>query len=267
MDNFVNEVHIPEDAVVFSTCRQPYCMKQLTFTGLLVLVLLTTFSLHSCGESSEESREGVIVYDVTFPYVKNKVLLNVFPEEMTMTFKNDHVHSLLQSLGGIVSTEFIAHEQDRTFSQYLKAFQNRYAMNLNEKQVYQYIATLPSMRLEPTGEKDTVAGYLCDKTIAHFNIDSVPPVVLYHTKEIPIQKSNWYTQFKDIDGVLLGYEVEQYGMRMKLRAKSVDLQKVSDEVFTTVNEYTQVDPVRMEQVIDSLMVSFGASDFFGGGEN
>ncbi len=247
--------------------RQPYCMKQVTFNGLIVLVLLATLSLFSCGESSEETREGVIVYDVTFPYVKNKVLLNVFPEEMTMTFKNDQVHSLLQSLGGIVSTEFIANEKDRTFSQYLKAFQDRYAMNLNEKQVYQYIASLPSMRLEPSGEQDTVAGYLCDKTIAHFNIDSVPPVVLYHTKEIPIRQSNWYTQFKEIDGVLLGYEVEQYGMRMKLRARSVSLQNVNEEVFSSVNDFTAVDPVRMGQVIDSLMISFGASDFFGGSED
>lgn len=139
-------------------------------------------------------------------------------------------------------------------------------MELNEKQVFQYIANMPSMRLEPTGEKDSVAGFLCDKTIAHFNIDSVPPVILYHTKEIPLKQPNWYTQYKDVDGVLLGYELEQYGMRMKLLAKEVRLEPISEDHFTIDQEYMKINTERMEQVIDSLMLSFGASDFFEGNE-
>lgn len=241
-------------------------MKRIPILVLISLCLSVLFILTSCEGSSEQSIEGSITYDVTFPYVKNKVLLNVFPEEMTMTFKNEQTHSILQSLGGIVSTEFIANEKERTFSQYLKAFQERYSMELSEKQVFQYIANMPSMRLEPTGEKDSVAGFLCDKTIAHFNIDSVPPVILYHTKEIALNQPNWYTQYKDVDGVLLGYELEQYGMRMKLLAKEVKLEPISENRFIIDQEYMKINTERMEQVIDSLMLSFGASDFFGGDE-
>jgi len=238
-------------------------MKQIPIFVLISFCLSALLILPSCGGSSEKSIEGSITYEVTFPYVKNKVLLNVFPEEMTMTFKNGQTHSILQSLGGIVSTEFIANEKDRTFSQYLKAFQERYSMELDEKEVIQYVSSMPSMRLEPTGEKDSVAGFLCDKTIAHFNIDSVPPVILYHTKEIELKQPNWYTQYKDVDGVLLGYELEQYGMRMKLLAKEVQLGPIGEDCFKIDQEYTKINIERMEQVIDSLMMSFGASDFFG----
>lgn len=239
-------------------------MKRIPILAQIVLCLSALTILPSCEGISKKSIEGTITYDVSFPYVRNKVLLNVFPEEMTVTFKDDQAHSVLQSLGGIVSTEFIANEKERTFSQYLKAFQDRYSMELNEKDVLRYIESMPSMRLEPTGEKDSVAGFLCDKTIAHFNIDSVPPVILYHTKEIGLENPNWYTQYKDVDGVLLGYELEQCGMRMKLLAKDVQLNPVPASHFTIQQEYTKISTERMEQVIDSLMQSFGANDFFGG---
>lgn len=243
--------------------NENYEMKRITILkSLFFLSLGCTLFIIGCGIDSNRQEQGVIVYDVSFPYLKDKVLLNVFPEEMVFSFKGDQTHGMLKSLGGIVASEFIANEKEKKFSQLLKAFQDRYAMDLNEKEVAAYVKTMPSMTFEPTNETDTIAGYLCQKTIANFQLDSVPSVILYHTKEIGLNHPNWFTQYHEIEGVLLGYEVEQYGMRMKLTATSVNMEDVEDELFTISPSYQRINPERMKLVIDSLIGNFGAESAF-----
>ena len=229
---------------------------------LLMLCFVFVVYCCGCGLKSEKPVQGVIVYDVTFPYLKDKILLNVFPEEMIVSYKGDQTHGMLKSLGGIVASEFIANEKERSFCQLLKAFQDRYVMELSENEVKQFVSSLPAMTFEPTNETDSVAGFLCKKTIANFQLDSVPPVVLYHTTEIQLKNPNWYSQYQEIDGVLLGYEVEQYGMRMKLTAKSVEIAEVKDELFEVSPKYQRINSQEMKQVIDSLIGNFGTQSTF-----
>lgn len=214
--------------------------------------------LGSClGETLGSSvDEGVIEYDVSFPYLENSVLKNVFPEEMVFHFKDGMVHGELKSLGGIVATEYIANGNDKELTQMLKAFKDRYAMILSEGDVNEMLKEMPGVTFERTAETDTIAGYLCTKTIANFTIDSVPPIVLYHTNEIDIDNPNWFTQFSAIDEVLLAYEVEQYGMRMKLRARNVRKEEVSDEKFLVPEQYKMIDRAEMEKHVDDMIKEF-----------
>ena len=233
-------------------------------TRFSLFFLLLSFVLFSsrCNLDNEKPIQGVIVYDVTFPYLKNKVLLNVFPEEMVVSFKGDQTHGMLKSLGGIVASEFISNEKERSFCQLLKAFQDRYVMELSENEVVDFVKTMPAMTFESTNETDSLAGYLCKKTIANFQLDSVPPVILYHTTEIKLNNPNWYSQYQEIDGVLLGYEVEQYGMRMKLVAKSVESKEINDKIFEISSKYERINSEEMNSMIDSLIGNFGNQDAF-----
>ena len=233
-------------------------------TRFSLFFLLLSFVLFSsrCNLDNEKPIQGVIVYDVTFPYLKNKVLLNVFPEEMVVSFKGDQTHGMLKSLGGIVASEFISNEKERSFCQLLKAFQDRYVMELSENEVVDFVKTMPAMTFESTNETDSLAGYLCKKTIANFQLDSVPPVILYHTTEIKLNNPNWYSQYQEIDGVLLGYEVEQYGMRMKLIAKSVESKGINDKIFEISSKYERINSEEMNRMIDSLIGNFGNQDAF-----
>ena len=126
-------------------------------------------------------------------------------------------------------------------------------MVLNETGVNDMVGSMPRMTITPTNETDSVAGYLCKKSIAIFNNDSVPPIELWHTDQIDIPNPNWCNQFYDCNEVLLGYEVEQYGMRMRLRARNVMPKEVPATRFDYPDGYESKDYLGMRAHMENLL--------------
>jgi len=93
-------------------------------------------------------------------------------------------------------------------------------------------------------------------TIAEFVGDSVPSVELWHTSDINLNSPNWYNQYNKLEEVLLGYEMEQYGMRMKLRARTVIIESVADDVFSEPDGYNMVSVTEMDAQIRALMEEY-----------
>jgi hypothetical protein len=233
-----------------------YLQPKLIF-GCLILVLC-----FSCTEklSTENKAEGVITYDVTFPFNQDDILVNVFPTEMIIEFDETHMHASLESRGGIIANEFIVDNATHELNQLLRSFNDRYAMHLDDQGVKNMLTIMPEMRLTPTDRTDTLAGYLCHITIAEFTTDSVPAIELWHTGELDIKNPNWWNQFFLCDQILLGYEVEQYGMRMKLRAKKVELKEVNDDNFNMPAGYESVDYEGMDGKIKALLEQYTSND-------
>jgi hypothetical protein len=225
--------------------------------NLLPIVILSFFFVQcNEGEEKPDFNQGVITYDVTFPFNQDDILIHVFPTEMTMEFKEDKMHGKLKTLGSVVQTDFIVDNKAREFNQLLKAFEDRYVLSLDSRGVDEMLKTVPRMKLIPTEETDSLAGYLCKKTIATFTNDSVPAIELWHTDEIDIKTPNWCNQFFELDEVLLGYEVEEYGMRMRLRAREVKYEEISDKQFEIPANHSAVDLANMRSKIIELLETF-----------
>lgn len=225
-------------------------MRLLKFS--VVILLLSAAGCAMPGKPDE----GIIVYDVTFPFLEDNILKNVFPEEMKFYYKEDQVKAELRSLGGIVTTGFVASEEDRILKQLLKNYQDRLMVVLNEDETNALIKRQPQLRLVSTDEQVEVAGYMCEVTIAEFTSDSMPPVRLLHTTELGIENPNWFNQYHEIEGVLLGYELEQFGMRMKLSAREVLHNEVNPEVFNVDADYRVVSTDEFRSTITGLLSEF-----------
>lgn len=227
----------------------------------ILLVLLSSLFIQ-CNEVDEKPAfdQGVIIYDVSFPFSQDNIVVNILPSEMVMEFKEDRVHGRLRTIGGVVQTDFIVDNKSRIFNQLLKAFDDRYVLSLDAKGVKEMLATVPRMKLIETDETDSIAGYLCKKTIGAFINDSVPSIELWSTSEIAINSPNWYNQYAELDEVLLGYEIEEYGMRMRLRARQVKYEEVSDDRFEVPVNHAAVDLENMRSKITELLEQFMPMD-------
>lgn len=199
------------------------------------------------------SNEGVILYEVSFPFLEDNILKNVFPDEMKLYYKEGMVRAELRSLGGIVTTGFVANENERVLKQLLKNYQDHLMVVLNEQQTNNTIQDQPAIKLVTTDEQVEVAGYLCQVTIAEFMNDSMPPVRLLHTNQLEIENPNWFNQYREIDGVLLGYELEQFGMRMKLHARKVLQQEVDPMHFQVDADYREVSISEFRETFSGLL--------------
>jgi Domain of unknown function (DUF4412) len=223
----------------------------------VILCCLCTVVLFSCkSKTTSDGLEGKIIYDVTFPYEQNKLMLELYPKEMVLQFKGSKMHSKIRSSYDVMTTDLILDEEEKNAIQMLKNMSKRFAVEMNEGQVKEWVKQYPLVRIENTSATETIAGYVCTKSIAHFENDSLPVIELYHTKGIGLSHSNWWNQFSAVDGFLLGYDIEQYGKRMKLRARSVSFEPVSDAEFLVSKEYSKVKMDEMKSEIDAVMKSF-----------
>ena len=230
-------------------------LKPLRLSSLFLVCLIPLMACNKKTIFSKKS-EGVIIYDVTFPYEENSLMLELYPKEMTAEFKDDSFHTTVKSSYGVISTEFIVNNSDKSIVQLLKSFSDKFSLSVAEGDLDTWHNQFPDFTYVHTTEVDTIAGYACHKTIAKFVGDSLPNIELWHTKDIELEHSNWWNQYDGIDGFLMGYEVEQYGKRMKLRAREVRFQPIPIEHFNVPSEYKPIDQPSMLTEIENLINEF-----------
>lgn len=200
--------------------------------------------------------QGIIVYDVSYLNLEESILENVLPSEMTIIYKGEKVRGQMRSIGGVINSEFIGNRKTKEFQQLLKSYQNYFVCNLNEQSVKVLVDKFPAVRLEATTDSIDVAGYTCNITLAYPLSGEGESMRIYHTDELGINNPNWYTQFNQISGVMLGYELEQFGMKLRLEAKEVVQRPVDDAVFTVDSQYKTVNPEEMESIFEKLIADF-----------
>jgi len=222
------------------------------------LLLLIALGLTGCNPTVffAGKNEGIIIYDVVFPFEQNSLMMELYPKEMTLEFKKEKMRATLKSAYGVVSSEFIIDHSTGQYVQLLKSFSDKSYTLIKRQNMPAWLAQFPEVTLELTGEEDSIAGYPCQKILAHFLIDSLPPIKLCATDKLNLDQTNWWNQFSEVDGFLLGYEFEQYGKRMRLTAREVRFGPVADERFEIPGDYQELAPDQMQRRIHELLSDF-----------
>jgi hypothetical protein len=230
-------------------------IKNILFVTVAMLVV---WCVSSCGNTKNASNglEGKIIYEISYPYEKSSVLMDLYPTEMTLLFDNSKIHSKIKSSYDILVTDIIVDSEQRIFVQLLKNMSKRIGMQLNEDETLAWYSKHPKYSFTKTEETITIAGYVCTKTIAKCISDSLPSMELYHTKGLGIEQSNWWTPYAEIDGFLMGYDIEQYGMCMRLRAKEVKFEVVDDSEFALPTNFEMVDAATMDQQMKAVVEEY-----------
>ncbi len=112
--------------------------------------------------------EGKIVYNVTFPYKANTIMMDLFPKEMVIHFKGNKMHGEVKYSYEMLTSDFVIDNNAMTMTQMLKNMGERYALNLQGDDIAEWLKQYPSMHLEQTTKILNIAGYVCNKTLAHF---------------------------------------------------------------------------------------------------
>ncbi len=214
--------------------------------------------MSSCNspKASGDGLEGKIVYELTYPFESNSVMMDLYPTEMTFHFKGSKLHSEVKSSYDIMTTNLIVDCENKVFTQLLKNMSKRFGTRLNEEETRAWYGRYPKLIYTTTEETINIAGYICNKAIAHFAHDSLPAIDIYYTKGLGLSCTNWWNPFEQIDGFLMGYDMEQYGMRMRLRAKSVSFEAVDDKYFEIPKNFEMVDGNTMDLQMKNMVTEF-----------
>ncbi|HLP14366.1 MAG TPA: hypothetical protein VK177_20725 [Flavobacteriales bacterium] len=217
---------------------------------LQYLVIAGTLLLGSCG--SGKVTEGVIEYEVSYPYLNaSDFMVRMLPNKMTMRFKDGKWKTTV-SKGKSIKTEFIA---DCTNKQLATAFQfgtKKLMVELTENEIKGMLKEFPKVTYLEVNDKDTLAGFDVMKKVAVFEDISYPESELWYTTDIELENANWCYPYDDIKGVLLQYEIERYGLRMRLKATKFRAESVDDAEFNLPTGYKKVKLSEFENEVKKI---------------
>ena len=219
-------------------------------------------NLTSCKEnhdnfSNSSISEGIIEFDIIYPKKVEKEWSFILPKKMTMTFKNNvYKNEISKSL---IKSSIISDCNEKKMIMILNFGMDKIYTVLDEKATQIWLKNFPSPDILYSNRIDSIIDFSC---AIHYGIyeklGDGSDVTLYETKNINIKNSNWCNPFNKIQGVLLNYEISQYGLNMKLKANSfsskTDINKTTFEIPSNFKEVSLEHYMhKMEDLFSNLL--------------
>ncbi|MCB0768902.1 MAG: hypothetical protein KDC00_00665 [Flavobacteriales bacterium] len=228
-------------------------------TKYLMLSALVTPFLSGCGTGllSPKVDEGVIEYALSFPdYDPDGIMAGMLPERTTVTFSSDKQVAELSAGMGIFRTAMVTDNKAKAMDYHLSLMSKKMVAHMLPRDllVFNKDSGIPTILF--TNDVDTIAGYPCKRAIAVFSKIDQGEIDLWYTDRIDMKNPNWFGPFADVPGVLLRYDVVQYGMRMRLDAISVQPGKVDPALFEVKADHDAVPAEVLHHELAEVLGTF-----------
>lgn len=211
------------------------------------------FALQSCSDviGSGNLDEGLIEYEITYPNPPDdKYVQKMLPTVLDFKFKRGLTKSEVSISLGMIKIFYLTDVKKKTMTEMVKFMTNKYSHEMDIGAVEDLMSELPPYTIEQTEDTKMIANYKCKKATVYVGGKEPYTFDLYYTNEIDIPEANWYNPFKEIEGVLMEYEIERFNMLMHLTASKVEPAEFENDEFMRPKEYDPVDKSEMDKVQD-----------------
>lgn len=222
--------------------------------SLIFVLLILLFA--SCKQDTPVYNQGIVYYEVTYPKLPpDHFMMSFLPKEMILKFKDGKYISELSTGMGVFKTTFIINNQEQTYYQTLKIINKKYYSKLDKKGVNKMLKKLPVYRIAPT-QSDSVTHIATFPVKAYRVTCPTDTFLIYATDSIKVNKPYWATQYKSINGFLLQYRLENYGITMELKAKKIEWTEVDDTDFVVPADYKEISQDEMDKEMIEIFSNF-----------
>lgn len=225
--------------------------------SLYILITIVSLSFIGCGGKSTGNSEGIIAYKVTYPKMDRKnFMLDFMPKKMVLKFKDNRYKTSLSAGMGMFKTNFIINPEEHQFSQMVKLIDKKYILTLKGNEITKSISRLPTYNIEHTGETKKILNYVCEKAIITVNNASNDAFTVFYTDKINIENPNSTNQFEGINGVMLEYQYEKYGICMRFKAQDIKFTTIENSEFEIDQSYIAISELDMDKEMQDIFDSF-----------
>jgi GLPGLI family protein len=205
--------------------------KNFTFRWLL----LTNFALFSL-QTFAQDFEGVITYKITVsgPSMSDNIKA-MMPKSMILIIKGDK--SRMEMSMGTGKTVGIADADSKTAITLMDMMGQKIAIKMNNDDIIKEMGNTTNISVETTNETKEILGYTCKKAII-ISMDGSTELTTYFTDELGTKDINFDNPlFRNINGVMLEYEMPNQMFTMHYEAVSVEKKNVDESEFTIPDGY------------------------------
>lgn len=229
-------------------------MKSWTVRIILIVVvaiIATLIFLRSCTQIDiplpffGRISEGVIEYK-TVPVNPNDPMGHLLSDQMVVKFKDNYSAAQLKALG--MTSSFISDPKTNKFYSVVSLVGTKYASVMDQEEIGKVNHYFGEYSVEETGETKKIAGYKCQKAIIRFKDEKRRPATVWYTKEIKIEHPNWANAYYKVDGVLMDYELEKFGMALHFTATAVRKEPVPSDEFSIPKDYKRIPNSQLEEI-------------------
>lgn len=204
---------------------------------LLITIIAILFSLNCTYAQSMSA--GKVIYAISYPEsTLDEQTLAMMPSEATMYFNNDKTRMEMQ-MGMGMNMVTLADNKSKTATVLMDMMGNKTAMTMTEDDINKEAKNAGEYEIKQTDETKTIAGYLCKKAVV--TLKDKNSFNVWYTDQIRVKNSNWNNQFKNIDGFLMEFRMDQNtGLSMQMTAKKITDEKPGDEMFVVPEGYKKM---------------------------
>ena len=159
----------------------------------------------------------------------------MMPKTMVMTIKGNKSRSeMVMSMGKTIS---ISDGDAKTTTTLMDMMGQKIAIISTTEEIMAEMVKSPEVKVDITSETKDILGYICTKAVIT-NPEDDSEFYVYFTEELGTKELNFDNpQFKDINGVMLEFEMPNEMFSMKFTAVSVEKKAVEDSEFTIPEGY------------------------------
>ena len=211
-------------------------MKKL-FSSLL-LATLVTIIFPVLVIAGDKTSEGVITYKISYPDSKfTESQMAMFPKLMSVMIKGSK--SKTEMITGMGNQTEINDYTEKSKVSLLDMMGQKYAIKETAADIQKEMEKEPPATVEVTNETKNIAGYLSKKAIVTTNQDGEKTVYeVWFTEELGSKDVNFADPvYKDINGVLMEFQMKTPQISMKFTVSSVEKKNVSAKEFEIPSDY------------------------------
>ena len=199
--------------------------------SIAAIIAITTLSLKA------QISEGYIIYDMKMEGLSSEEASMMGDMETKMTFKN--AKSLVE-INSMVYTQQICMDEKGGMLSLIEVMGNKMATKMTKEEIDKEASKSKEKNIVPkieyTSETKTIAGYECKKAIISYSTKDKKEVKndVWYCDKFANQNMNsgrGQSLYKDIKGLIFEFTNEQSGRKMKMVAKEVSVDPVSDSKF------------------------------------
>ncbi|MBI5541094.1 MAG: DUF4412 domain-containing protein [Bacteroidia bacterium] len=210
-------------------------MKIVSVALLFVAVLV---SVNCMAQKKGKEFTGSILYSVTVQGEVDPSMASQLPTEVLICYSGPKTR--LEQKSAMGSVIIITNSETKEQVVLLDMMGQKMALKSTKEETEKAQAEIPKGTVTVGTETKKIAGYDCKK--ADFVQDGKTSTI-WVTDGIDLKNSNWQTQYKDVEGVMLEYVQEggQEGeIKMLISAKEVKKEKVKDAMFAIPTGYQEM---------------------------
>lgn len=191
-------------------------------------------------------KEGKVIYDVEIDSEDIPALMQVMmPSEATTWFSEGRSCMVMEGAGGMMEMRMISDPQKKIFANLFSGMGQKMAILSNPDSLKAKMSKKMDKDVDFTGNTKVIAGIKCEEAV--ITGDSGAVFKVYYTDELDIETPNWGIGFGKIEGLMMEYDIEMRGLRLKLKAKEIVAAKPDPELFTIPADYEIKDQSQKKQ--------------------